>query len=122
MGPAGHGQSDADFEITGSWKELKTIVDVGGGTGSMLMELLRLHPTMHGILIDLPKTIDQAKVLVQESGLQHRMTLLSQSFFDPLPQGYDAYMLRKVIDDWSDSEAKKILQNCKQALPKKVKY
>ena len=116
MGPPGHGKPDAEFDLTGGWNEIKTIVDVGGGTGSMLVEILRLHPKLKGVLIDLPKTIDQAKILIKENGMLDRITCVGQSFFETLPQGYDIYMVRKVIDDWPDEKAKKILQNCKNAL------
>lgn len=117
MGPIGHGKPNADIPLSRSWDEVNTVVDIGGGTGSMLVELLLLHPKLHGILVDLPKTVEQAKNLVTENHLLNRITFNAQSFFDPLPKGYDVYILKKVLDDWPDSEAKIILKNCKEALP-----
>jgi len=60
MGPAGHGLPDFDIELSGGWDPIRTVVDVGGGTGSMLASLLRRHPLVRGILVDLPGTAARA--------------------------------------------------------------
>ena len=60
MGPAGHGTPDFDIELTGGWDAIRTMVDVGGGTGAMLAALLRRHPHVHGILVDFPGTVARA--------------------------------------------------------------
>ncbi len=60
MGPAGHGLPDFDVELTGGWEPIRTMVDVGGGTGAMLASLLRRHPAVYGTLVDLPGTIARA--------------------------------------------------------------
>src|SRR6266542_2379103 len=52
MGPAGHGVPDFDVELSDGWDAVRTIVDVGGGTGAMLASLLRRHPRARGILVD----------------------------------------------------------------------
>lgn len=116
MGFPGHGIPDVSFELTKGWNSIKTVADVGGGTGSFLVELLKVYPHLNGILIDLPKTIDQAKNLILSNGKHKQVTFIGQSFFDALPKGYDVYILRKILDDWADSEAHKILINCKNAL------
>src|SRR3989442_9047576 len=56
MGPAGHGTPNPEFDITGGWGQVRTVVDVGGGTGAMLAELLRARPQLRGTLVDLPRT------------------------------------------------------------------
>ena len=57
MGPAGHGPPDPDIPLTGGWDSVRTVVDVGGGTGSLLAAILRAHPAVHGTLVDLPATV-----------------------------------------------------------------
>jgi hypothetical protein len=109
MGPAGHGTPDYDIELTGGWDAIRTMVDVGGGTGAMLTSLLRRHPHVHGILVDLPGTIARAAEHTE------RITLRGQSFFDPLPPGADLYLLKSVLNDWPGQETVAILRNCAQA-------
>jgi len=113
MGPAGHGLPDFDIELTGGWDAVRTMVDVGGGTGAMLAALLRRHPHVHGILVDLPGTVARASEVVASTG--DRVTLHGQSFFDPLPAGADLYLLKNVLNDWPDPETVAILGNCAQA-------
>jgi 2,7-dihydroxy-5-methyl-1-naphthoate 7-O-methyltransferase len=113
MGPAGHGMPDFDIELTGGWDAIRTVVDVGGGTGAMLASLLLRHPHVNGILVDLPGTIARAGEVVASAG--DRVTLHGQSFFDPLPAGADLYLLKNVLNDWPDPETVAILSNCVRA-------
>jgi hypothetical protein len=108
MGPAGHGAPDARFEVTGGWEAVRTVVDVGGGTGAFLVALLRLHPRLRGTLVDLPATVARADF----GDVADRARAVGQSFFDPLPPGADLYLLRKVLNDWPDGEATAILRRC----------
>ena len=108
MGPDGHGTPDAEFAISGGWESVRTVVDVGGGTGAMLREILRLRPWIQGTLVDLASTAARAP-------RQERLTVIGQSFFDPLPGGADLYLLRKVLNDWPDREAEAILRRCAAA-------
>ena len=61
MGPPGHGTPDPEVLVTGGWEEVKTVVDVGGGTGALLAEILRARPAIHGTLVDLPRTVARAE-------------------------------------------------------------
>jgi hypothetical protein len=117
MGPAGHGMPDFDIELTGGWDAIRTMVDVGGGTGAMLASLLDRHPHVNGILVDLPGTVARAGELIASAsaGVRSRVTLHGQSFFDPLPAGADLYLLKNVLNDWPDQETVAILRNCAQA-------
>jgi len=115
IGPAGHGTPDPDFEITVGWETIRTVVDVGGGTGAMLAEILRNRPSIHGILVDLPRTIARSSETFAKAGVTHRAKLVGQSFFKPLPSGADLYLLRGVINDWPDREAIEILARCGEA-------
>jgi SAM-dependent methyltransferase len=114
MGPAGHGVPD-DIELTGGWDQVGTVVDVGGGTGTMLAELLRRHVDVHGTLVDLPGTVARSAETFAAAGVADRVTTIGQSFFDPLPAGADVYLLKKVLNDWPDRETIAILRRCAEA-------
>ena len=113
MGPAGHGMPDYDVELSGGWDAVRTVVDVGGGTGALLASLLRRHPAARGILVDLPGTVARAGEIV--SDVADRVTLAGQSFFDPLPAGADLYLLKSVLNDWPDEPTVAILRRCAEA-------
>jgi hypothetical protein len=115
MGPAGHGLPDHDIELTDGWDAIRTVVDVGGGTGAMLAELLRRHPGARGTLVDLPGTVARSAKTFEAAGVSERATTAGQSFFDPLPAGADLYVLRKVLNDWPDAETVSILRRCAEA-------
>jgi hypothetical protein len=115
IGPAGHGMPNGDFQITGGWDTLRTVVDVGGGTGAMLAEVLRTHPALRGILVDQPKTVARSAEIFLAAGVTGRVSTVGQSFFDPLPAGADLYLLRGILNDWPDNEAETILRRCADA-------
>jgi SAM-dependent methyltransferase len=115
IGPAGHGIPDADLPLTGGWESVRTVVDVGGGTGAMLAELLRAQPHLRGTLIDLPRTVARSAETFAAAGVATRVSTVGQSFFDPLPARADVYLLRGVVNDWPDREATAILRQCAEA-------
>lgn len=115
MGPAGHGTPDPDFDITGGWEAIHSVVDVGGGTGAMLAEILRKRPAIQGTLIDLPRTVALSAETFQAAGVAGRVKIVGQSFFEALPEGADLYILKKVLDDWPDHDAERILRRCAEA-------
>jgi hypothetical protein len=115
IGPAGHGTPNPQFQITGGWESVRTIVDVGGGTGAMLAEILRARPNIYGTLVDLPRTVTLSSEIFRTSGVAERATTVGQSFFDPLPPGADLYLLRGILNDWPDHEATAILSRCAEA-------
>lgn len=114
MGP-GHGRPDPEVLVTGGWDSVRTVVDVGGGTGSLLAEILRARPTVRGTLVDLPPTVARSGEIFQAAGLAECLTTVGQSFFDPLPAGADLYLLKSVLPDWPDREAMAILTRCAEA-------
>jgi SAM-dependent methyltransferase len=115
IGPAGHGIPDPDFQLTGGWDSVRTVVDVGGGTGAMLAEILRARPPIRGTLVDLPRTVARSGETFRSAGVTDRVTTIGQSFFDPLPAGADLYLLRGVLNDWPDREVIAILSRCAEA-------
>lgn len=116
MGPAGHGVPDPDVLVNSAdWECVRTVVDVGGGTGALLAEILRAHPGIRGILVDLPRTVDRSPEVFQAAGVANRAAAVGQSFFDPLPPGGDVYILKGVLNDWPDRAATAILKRCSEA-------
>lgn len=114
MGP-GHGAPDPEVLITGGWDSVRTVVDVGGGTGSLLAAILRARPGVRGVLVDLPATVARSAEVFQAAGVADRVTTAAQSFFEPLPRGGDLYLLKSVLGDWPDREATVILRRCADA-------
>ncbi len=96
------------------WK-FRTIVDVGGGEGSLLAAVLRANPAAHGILFDLPGVIEAAQRGIAVD-LPGRVDLVRGSFFDLAPRGGDLYLLKTVIHDWNDELSIRILRNCREAM------
>lgn len=93
-----------------------TLVDVAGGHGSLLTSILQAYPTMQGILFDLPAVIAGAQSVVAETSVADRCQLVSGSFFEPLPSGADAYILKHIIHDWDDARSIEILKQCRAAM------
>jgi len=85
-----------------TWRGDETVVDVGGGNGSLLGALVERHPEMHGIVFDLPETVRD------ESSLGERCTFVAGSFFERVPPG-DVFVLSTVLHDWDDDSALRIL-------------
>ncbi len=114
MGPEGHGDPSPDV-LVGGWDGVRTVVDVGGGTGSVLAAVLADRPELRGVLVDLPGPAGRAASTFAAAGVQDRATVSAQSFFDPLPAGADVYLLRSVLADWPEREAAAILRRCVEA-------
>ncbi len=93
------------------------VADIGGGNGSQITRILERNPGIKGILFDLPHVIDRAKDRIESAGLADRCELVAGSFFERVPAGADAYMMRHIIHDWNDEQALSILRNCQQAMP-----
>ncbi|WP_327093033.1 methyltransferase [Nonomuraea sp. NBC_01738] len=105
----------ADAVAGYDWSKARHVVDVGGGSGSLLAELLRAHPGLHGTLVDLPDTAERGRRHLAGRDLGDRFGVAGQSFFDPLPVGGDTYVLRRVVHDWDDADAVRILRRCAEA-------
>lgn len=95
----------------------RRIVDVGGGQGLMLAAILAAYPRMHGTLFDQPVVVAGARAALIERGVIDRCDVVGGSFFEAVPEGGDAYLLRVVIHDWEDEEATAILKACRRAMP-----
>jgi len=98
-----------DFSSSG------TIVDVGGGYGTLLTATLRKAPSTKGVLFDLPHVISSAEGAITASGVADRCERIGGDFFESVPAG-DTYLLSQILHDWDDARCVKILQNCRKAM------
>jgi hypothetical protein len=94
-----------------------TIVDVGGGHGPLLAAILTAAPASQGILYDLPQVVASAPNLLRDRNVLDRVRIAEGSFFDSVPGGGDAYVLKNIIHDWPDDKAVQILRNVRAAAP-----
>jgi SAM-dependent methyltransferase len=94
----------------------QTVIDIGGGNGLVLAAILQRHPTIKGILFDLPAVADRARSIISGAGLSDRCQIVGGDFFSSVPVGGDAYVMRHIIHDWDDDEAIAILRNCREAM------
>ncbi|HUI36185.1 MAG TPA: methyltransferase [Gaiellaceae bacterium] len=90
------------------WRGDETVVDVGGGNGSLLVALLERRPSLHGIVLDLPETVRDEKALGE------RIEFVEGSFFERVPEG-DVFVLGTVLHDWDDESATRILQTIRRS-------
>jgi len=93
-----------------------TLVDVAGGHGELLMSILRAHPKMRGVLMDLPHVVEGTKPRVANAGLADRLQAIGGDFFKAVPAGGDAYIMKHIIHDWDDERARLILKNIHAAM------
>jgi hypothetical protein len=98
-----------------NWDRFSTIVDVGGGHGTLLAAILAAHPQIRGHLVDLEPTATEANRTFTAHHVDDRAHATAVSFFDPLPPGADAYLLCDILHDWDDEHAHQILSRCVEA-------
>ena len=91
-------------------------VDVGGASGDLLHDLMRVNPGLEGVLLDLPHVIPDALAAAARQGLGDRLRVVSGDFFEAVPDGGDLYLLRYVLHDWDDEKCVQILRNCRRAM------
>ncbi|HEY2182645.1 MAG TPA: methyltransferase [Gaiellaceae bacterium] len=108
---AGERGTAAERLATLEWRDGEVVVDVGGGNGALLAELIGRRPELRGIVLDLPETVRD------EAALGDRIEFVAGSFFDSVPEG-DAYVLSGILHDWPDEEAARILRTIRAAAPR----
>jgi SAM-dependent methyltransferase len=97
------------------WGRFSRVLDVGGGDGTVLAEVLRAHPGLRGRVLDVAPTADAAAARFAAAGLGGRAGVVAGSFFDPLPGGDDLYLLSDILHDWDAGHARQILTGCRRA-------
>lgn len=99
-----------DFTTTG------TLVDVGGGRGHLLATLLREHPGLRGVLFDRPSVVATKKDAIHDMGLDARCERAGGDFFESVPSGGDAYLIKYVLHNWNDERVDTLLRTCRRAM------
>ena len=99
-----------DFSVFGA------IADIGGGNGSQISGILEKHSELKGILFDLPHVVERARTNIESAGLSDRCQIVGGNFFEAVPSGADAYMMRHIIHDWDEEKSLTILSNCHKVM------
>ena len=92
------------------------VADIGGGHGTFLIELLKTHAHLQGILIDQPSVLTRAASVIESAGVQNRCRMESSNFLETVPEGADICSLCNLLTDWDDVNANLILDNCRSAM------
>jgi hypothetical protein len=111
-----HGRESNAVSHAYDLSAIGVVADIGGGNGSQLTEILKQHPRLKGILFDQPHVIERARPSISAAGLSDRCQLVAGSFFETVPPGADAYILRHIIHDWDEEKCLTILRNCHRAM------
>lgn len=97
---------------------LRTIADIGGAMGSLLLAILEKNEHLTGVLFDQPPVIQGAQSILAQHPLYERIAFEAGDFFDRVPGSVDAYILRYVLHDWDDEKSIQILNTCRKSNPK----
>jgi hypothetical protein len=92
------------------------IVDVGGGHGLLLSQVLAAAPSARGTLFDMPEVAKQAKTAFAAAASRTRFEVVGGDFFSLAPAGGDLYLLKHILHDWDDARATKILEAVSKAM------
>jgi hypothetical protein len=105
------------YEFSGS----RVVADIGGGHGVLLDSILRSNPSITGILFDSEQVLEGSTLQRASHGVDGRRRSISGDFFESVPEGADAYILKNVLHDWSNERAVRILKNCRRAMSSQAK-
>jgi hypothetical protein len=111
-----HGRETSAMTDAYDFAGIAVLADVGGGNGSLLTTVLKKYAAMRGILYDLPGVTDRATSNLRSAGMADRCQVIGGSFFESVPSGADAYLMRHIIHDWDDEKSIQILRNVHQAM------
>jgi ubiquinone/menaquinone biosynthesis C-methylase UbiE len=111
-----HGRETLAMIEAYDFSSVHTLVDVGGGNGSLLATVLAQYPAMRGVLFDRPHVIERARASLGGLGMLDRVRLVAGDFFESVAAGGDVYLMRHIIHDWDDQRALRILRNCRAVL------
>jgi O-methyltransferase domain/Dimerisation domain len=114
---AGRAAHEADDVVAAyDFATFGRLVDVGGGRGVLLGAILRAAPQLRAVLVDRPAVVEGARGRLERQGVGERCECVAGDFFGSVPRGGDAYLLSRVIHDWDDADAHKILATCAAAM------
>ena len=106
----------SEFAASDVVQDARTLVDVGGGTGTLLAKVLRHRPKIGGVLLERPGMLELAHGHLVEQGVADRCEFVEGDFFSSVPAGGDVYVLKSVLHDWDDERCIAILQRCRAAM------
>ena len=112
-----HGRETGAVIDAYDFSGIRVLADVGGGNGSNLIAILQANPQLRGMLFDLPHVVARARPHFEDAGVADRCTLQGGSFFESVPAGADAYLMRHIIHDWDDELSRTILRNVRKVIP-----
>ena len=98
------------------WSGVNTVVDVGGGAGSLLAAILETHPDKRGVLVDQPEVLPDADRLLSARGVRDRRHFAGGSFFEPMATTGEVWAMCQVLHDWPDEECRAILTRCRERM------
>jgi SAM-dependent methyltransferase len=96
--------------------QFAAVVDVGGGNGALMAEILKKYPEPTGIIFDLPRTASAAQQTIDAGRLKNRCRFIGGDAFETVPSGGDAYVLSNFLVSWPDDQAIILLRNCRKAI------
>jgi len=111
-----HGSETALMLEHFDFSKFTCVLDIGGGNGSTLREILVAHPRLRGQLFDLPHVVENAKATFEQTGIAGRIEIFSGDFFQKVSGQADCIVMRHVLHDWSDQDCVRILRTCTEAL------
>lgn len=103
------------------YTQFRSMVDVGGGEGSLLSAILRVSPHTTGIVYDAPDVAARASQRILEGPLESRLRAVGGDFFESVPAGADGYIMKWILHDWDDDRSQLILSNIRRAIPESGK-
>jgi hypothetical protein len=104
-----------DLLTSFDFKRATCVVDVGGGNGCLLAAVLKANPHLRGVLFDVPRALQAARLELITDDLIGRCDLRGGDFFASVPAGGDVYLLKAILHDWDDEQSARILANCRDA-------
>jgi precorrin-6B methylase 2 len=98
------------------FSSVESLIDVGGGTGTLAAAILAANPHLRGAVFDLPAGLTDTEGYLRSAGVSDRCEVVQGSFFESVPSGFDLYVLKSIIHDWSDEQSVAILSTCRAAM------
>ena len=97
------------------FSRFRRVLDLGGGYGGVLAELLNAHPGQTGAVFDLPFLEDGARTYLERAGVAGRARFIGGSFFETVPPRFDLIVMKFIVHDWGDEEAVAVLAKAREA-------
>lgn len=107
-----------DVVVAYDFSSAESVIDVGGGTGALVASILKANPHLRGAVFDLPAGLEGTDAYLRAAEVRERCEIVPGDFFESVPQGYELYVLKSIVHDWSDDRAVAILSTCRSAMGK----